>query len=307
VVSTYARPGSLETLLASLSTQAAHFDELIVVDASPDEGSETAVAWVAEQLLTRQRVRYLRVPVSTRGIPLQRNLGLDRASGELVAFLDDDVRLEADCLERLHEVLERHPDGVGVGAVVSNDLRPTDRFWQLFHALGGVDVLTPGHVAATGFSVPLAFVSPEAVGVLEVERLPGCAMLWRTALARQVRFDERLQGYALGEDLDFSIRAGRSGRLLLALAARVLHESAAAGRPTTRELTRMRLVNQHRLYIRLFSTGRAHHALRHAYAMALYVALLLAAVAVRGRWRKLWDHVCGCCDAVNELVRRRRD
>lgn len=46
-----------------------------------------------------------------------------------------------------------------------------------------------------------------------------------------MRFSEILPGYALYEDMDFCLRAGRKGPLFFCTRARLAHEHAPGGRP----------------------------------------------------------------------------
>jgi GT2 family glycosyltransferase len=85
VVPTKDRPGMLTTCLAALRQELTEADEIVVVDSGSSDA--TAVAGAARAA----RARLVRS--DTAGASLARNLGWRAARHELVAFVDDDVRV----------------------------------------------------------------------------------------------------------------------------------------------------------------------------------------------------------------------
>ena len=84
VVCTRDRPDHLPVALAALRAQT-HPAELVVVDNAPSDGRTREVV---ERLAPR--AVYVREPVP--GLPRARNAGIRAASGEVIAFTDDDCR-----------------------------------------------------------------------------------------------------------------------------------------------------------------------------------------------------------------------
>ncbi|MEV0191025.1 glycosyltransferase family A protein [Kitasatospora purpeofusca] len=90
VVCTRDRTESLRSCLDSLLRTGYPHTEVLVVDNAPrDDATERLVA-----ARYRDRVRYLREPVP--GLARARNRGLAAAGGEVVAFADDDLIIDAD-------------------------------------------------------------------------------------------------------------------------------------------------------------------------------------------------------------------
>ena len=58
------------------------------------------------------------------GAATARNLAIDRSSGKILLFLDDDVELEREFIQRLLETYESHPDAIGASGVVTNYKAP---------------------------------------------------------------------------------------------------------------------------------------------------------------------------------------
>src|SRR5579871_5412880 len=91
IIPTRSRPGYLEVALSSLAPQAtAAGAELIVVD----DGGIAA----NERLAARAGARYVALG-EPRGLNAARNAGIAAATGDLLAFVDDDVEVRAGWLE----------------------------------------------------------------------------------------------------------------------------------------------------------------------------------------------------------------
>ena len=92
VICTRNRPQELARCLASLADQTAVPLEVIVVDnASTDERTR--------EVTISARATYVRE--DRPGLDFARNAGVSAASGEIVVFTDDDVRLHPRCFERM--------------------------------------------------------------------------------------------------------------------------------------------------------------------------------------------------------------
>jgi GT2 family glycosyltransferase len=103
VVPTRGRPGYLEVALASIAPQSARAGaELIVVD---DAGPSERIRALSE----RHGARYEPHP-RPLGLNVARNTGVERSSGELVAFVDDDVEASRGWLEALVGAAREHPE-----------------------------------------------------------------------------------------------------------------------------------------------------------------------------------------------------
>jgi GT2 family glycosyltransferase len=87
VVPTCRRPAALRRCLESVLVSDYDRFEVLVVENRP--GADVTAAMLALHFAGEDRVRYIEEP--RRGASHARNAGLRRASGELVAFLDDDV------------------------------------------------------------------------------------------------------------------------------------------------------------------------------------------------------------------------
>jgi GT2 family glycosyltransferase len=102
VIPTRARPDYLEVALASIAPQAAaaHAEVVVVDDCTPSA--------VMRALVERFGARY--EPATTpHGLNAARNTGIQRSSGELVIFVDDDVQVCSGWLSALLAAASRYP------------------------------------------------------------------------------------------------------------------------------------------------------------------------------------------------------
>jgi GT2 family glycosyltransferase len=156
--------------------------EVIVVD----DGSTDTTAAIATQ--------YGFAPITTehRGLSHARNVGIEAATGEIVAFIDDDARPDQDWLTYLAVTFLR-TDHVGVGG--PNIAPPGD------------GVIAECVANAPGGPIHVLLSDQEA------EHIPGCNMAFRkTRLQAIGGFD--LQFRTAGDDVDICWRLRQAGGTL---------------------------------------------------------------------------------------------
>jgi GT2 family glycosyltransferase len=223
----------------------------------------------------------------TAGTSSQRNRLLDELSGfDLVVFFDDDFLPVPRYLEVMADIFARWPDivvatgrvlvdgakgpGLSPGEareIISRDLDSTDPY-QISTALNGY----------------------------------GCNMAVRNAPICEhcVRFDERLPLYAWYEDIDFTRRLGRHGRIVRAEAARGVHLGVKMGRGSGVRLGYSQVANP--IYLMRKGTYPYSHALSSIFRHLL--ANLAGSLRpepyvdrrgrVRGNFRAFRDLLRGC-------------
>ncbi len=128
VVCTHNRSTGLVSTLRSLSDLKYESFEVVVVDNAPS-GAETAEL-VSQFAADDQRFRYVCEPL--KGLSRARNRGLAEARGELIAFTDDDVRVDPLWLHGLIRGFGRAKDvGCVTGLVVSGSLEhPAEQYFD---------------------------------------------------------------------------------------------------------------------------------------------------------------------------------
>lgn len=128
VVCTHSRSEGLRRTLDSLLAVQHRQLEIIVVDNAPVDDSTRDL--VAELAGHDERLRYVREP--RQGLSCARNCGLREAGGEIVAFTDDDVRVDPLWLHGLLRGFARRPAVACVtGLVASASLsRPAEQYFD---------------------------------------------------------------------------------------------------------------------------------------------------------------------------------
>lgn len=282
VVCTLARPDELRRVLTALAACDPAPSEVLVVDGDEAGSAEPVVR-------AFPGVRLLR---SERGLTRQRNRGVDVADGDVVAFFDDDARPEPDVFAHLAKAYE---DAAVIGAT-GRVIEPGD------HARGGRGSVVrrlvtgrgrPGSFTAGGY--PRRF--PPVAGDFDVEFMQGAFLTVRRAAAAELRFDESLPGYGLGEDEDFSYRLSRRGRIRYVGDAVVHHDNAGFGGRDRRAFGRQVVLNRTHLFRKNFPQTPFSRAM-----FGYQLVVLLVHRLANGDWAG----ARGLLDGLREVRRRRR-
>lgn len=253
VTPTLRRPVEVVELLANLTEQTLRPIEAILVDGAPDDEQETAQA--VETVLTGDRkppfpVHYVR---HGGGTAIQRNVGIDRAVGDLVALVDDDVRLEPGYLAAMVEVFERDTEGEvgGVAGYRTNQHFAIDSVerWRWYRRLGLLRVFEPGRYDfECGYPIN-ANMQPPFEGTREVDFMTTACAVWRREVFDSgLRFDHFFRDYGVLEDAHFALRAGRRWRLLQCGTARCRELSSPRGRENRRRIGAKSVVNYYYVF-----------------------------------------------------------
>lgn len=222
IIPTKNRASDLVIAVRSVLEQTVGPAQLVIVDQSNDE---TSFKKVTSELagVTRVRLDYIR-DTSITGLTAARNCAIEHAVGDIWLFLDDDVILEPEFIERLLEAYADHPDAGGISGIITN-YRPAplaERLWPAIFARGPFhDERQPIYWAAE----KLRTHKP-----IPVRKCNGGAMSFRASAVRGLRFDWNLTGGCLAEDVDFSWRVPAGTALLIAPRARLVHNRSPVGR-----------------------------------------------------------------------------
>lgn len=115
VVITRNRAEWLKDALDSLVRQSRRPDEVVVVDNASEDHTGDVVRTYGDKL----DIKYVYEPV--RGIPRARNAGVRNATGDIIAFMDDDCVADRDWLKYIEVPFVKDPNVGVVGGQVGYD------------------------------------------------------------------------------------------------------------------------------------------------------------------------------------------
>lgn len=302
-VCTYKRAQSLNRFLDSLRQQSRSPDRLVIVDASPDEETQTVLRARQDLAALAGGVLYFRVDGPIKGLTRQRNFALRWVATEHVVFFDDDVRLDGRCIEEMDKAL-RADQVVGVGASMNNAQEQPRLRWRMMRLLRMVPQLTAGRYWRCGMGTPWALAEPTEA-VIEGDFLPGAGMMWKTDSARRVGFCEQFDGYAQAEDLDFSLRMRHEGKLVMAGRARLQHFCDPRGRPDEYEKGYMEIYNQFYIHRRTFPNRTRSDLAWFTYTWSLDTLFLMHNLLRPGKSWQSCKLIAGRLKAAWHILRRR--
>ena len=250
IICTYKRPVALLNLLTSVVSCSIKPRDIIIVDSSPDDGTSDIVSkFISEDV----RLNYYKVNEEHRGLTRQRNFGISKLADdtEIVAFLDDDIKVEPDYFKVLLETYRSCPDAIGAGGL---DLQNNNYFrkepgakynkfkyyeidgWVAAEPLrykarklfGLLPSLQPGLIP--DFSHGRSVLPPNGK-VYKVEHFMGGIASYKREIFDHIKFSTFFDGYSLYEDFDFCVRALNYGKLYVNTNAKVWHYHEQSGRP----------------------------------------------------------------------------
>jgi GT2 family glycosyltransferase len=240
IIATRNRPAYLLDAVRNLVEQTVLPQELCIVDASDETPSRAEI----EQLCAEAGLELDYVHPAPPGLTVQRNVGIDRTTGDPVFLIDDDVWMAPDAHEETLAEYDRWgPELGGVRGVWLEPPIPNRLtvLWRRVFGMGGWWPEASGRMRA-GFFPEVVITS---AGVRQVESFVGFFMSYRREVFEHERFDENLVGYAFKEDTDFSYRVVKRGYVLVQTPrARIEHLKTESQRLSPFDLQRMNLANQ---------------------------------------------------------------
>lgn len=211
------------------------------------------------------------------GASVARNVAMDRASGEVWLFLDDDVLLENDFIEQIAAAYD--PGITGVSGIVTNYVLPPlkQRLWEGVFQLGPFrDERQKIYRNADRL---------RAMEPIRVSQFGAGLMSFRASAIRRHRFDPNLTGASPGEDIDFCWSLPQGSVLLITPKARLIHNKSPESRDATHWIS---VVAQVTAYMRIRHWSRGWwNNLCYAWLNLGYAAAALFS-SLKGRTSGPW-------------------
>lgn len=242
VIPTRNRPLLLAEALENLSLLELKPTIVVVVDSSDYTNS------IEPQYRLNQAI-FLNTKV--RSASVQRNIGIDFLLSSkfwkeinLVSFLDDDVLVPELYFNTITEIFEANKEIVGFSGIAlnTNEIKNKRLKRNIFSDWLGITG-DPGSITKSAVNI-----SPR--GLLrrtEVDWLIGCST-WKKEIFDTLRFEEKFTGQSIFEDVIFSARARKFGKLVCDPDLILNHAMTHIGRDSTREHYIKWVKNREKIY-----------------------------------------------------------
>ena len=206
VIPTYNRSNDLKIVLGSIMALSKKPREIIVTDQSEDQK-------VKNLCKKYKLVKYIRS--SPPSITIARNVGIKNASkhSKIIVFLDDDVTLDKDYLEKILEVYNMYPNAKGVSGFWSARGLLNFNKWPVWKKIFFYieqqikRLFLIGYFEKDKIKIKGPFCNTYPISsnkIIHAEWLKGMNMSYKREVFQKVKFDENLLGYTVVEDIGFS-------------------------------------------------------------------------------------------------------
>lgn len=294
VTPTLRRPNEVRGLVANLHESDVRPSELILVDGAPPGEDETEVVVGELSEGTSFPIRYLR---AGGGTAIQRNVGIDAATGEYIAFVDDDVRLAPDFLSRILGAFATDSQArvAAISGCLTNQRLDADasRRWRWYRRLRVFTTWEPGaYDYQSGYPIN-RYLQPAYTGLRDVDFISSNSAVWRrSVLDTGLRFDEFFRDFGVLEDAHLALRARRTWRICEAGGAHAIHLDSPRGREQARLVAWKTAVNYRFVFVDIVPERSWQNEARF-WRVQLVDLLALTAAFVRHPSRRRWDWVAG--------------
>jgi len=252
IIPTYRRDDDLSECLDSLLLQTTLPDEVIIIDNANWDSTKEIVASKRSEI---GNINWIYIRNGEHNSPtVARNIGIQASFGTHLFFLDDDVVLEQDFIEKILDVFRTYPSAVGVQGFVTNKRYPlfVNQFLQHFyltHAEKDRNRLLPS--VQNVYAIPLT-------KIIECSWLMSGCTCYTKKILNEFRFDEKLLRYSSGDDSDLSYRIYNKypGTLFQTPYARLIHKVSSIGRSPSELVIRMGQVYSLYLFYKNFGKTR---------------------------------------------------
>ncbi|BAT56484.1 putative glycosyl transferase [Nostoc sp. NIES-3756] len=202
VIPTYGREEPLRDSIVDVLNQDYPNYEVLVVDQSPTHQPE--IQAYLQEVAAAGKIKWFRL--NWASLPGARNYAIRRSSGDVILFIDDDVKLKPGFLAAHAKNYIENPEVGAVAGRVFDRMKLGDSGGKLEIEYLPPEAMDPG----------IAWYHIDLVHTIKPQQVltaRGCNMSFRreTFTKYGLRFDERFRGSAVREESDFCLRFRRTG------------------------------------------------------------------------------------------------
>lgn len=218
VIPTKDRPKELRNTLNFLSLNIFFFKKVVVVDSSNLKN---------KNVIKKEINNYnfdISVVDSKPSTCIQRNIGFNFLKDhEFIMFLDDDNIFYPDAFSKMQQFLNNNNEFAGVAFNQiyydkKNILEKIKR--NIFFSNFGIYNYKNGEFSKSGWQSKFINFNEDTI----VQWLPTRAVIYKSNLIKNIRFDENFGIYGYLEDLDFSLELKKRGNLMVCSRAKYTHD-----------------------------------------------------------------------------------
>ncbi|WYL94710.1 MAG: hormogonium polysaccharide biosynthesis glycosyltransferase HpsN [Gloeotrichia echinulata IR180] len=210
IIPTYCREETLQDSLEDVLKQDYPNFEILVVDQTPKHQPE--IHTYLEQLAKDGKIKWLRLDWAS--LPGARNYGVRRSEGEIILFIDDDVKLNPGFLAAHAKNYLQNPEVGSVAGRVFDRMKLADSAEGRTQGEGNYKVIE--YLPPQAMDPGIAWYYIDLVHTIKPQQVltaRGCNMSFRREIFTKhgLRFDERFRGSAIREESDFCLRVRKTG------------------------------------------------------------------------------------------------
>ena len=294
ITPTLKRPNEVLGLLETLSMQNLLPYELILVDGGSDDVRETEQVVLPIINDYPFIIKYFRY---TGGTAIQRNYGIDKATGDFIATIDDDVRLTPDFFKNILNVFSTDTEKkIGGITGYKNNLHfslAQRKRWRWYKRLGLLSTYEPGkYDFKCGYPINTN-MHPPFSGTRKVEFMTSACTMWRKEVIDSgLRFDMFFKDYGILEDAHFALKAGKKWELLQCGDAKCSELSSPGGRENRKKIGFKVVVNYYYVFKSIAGPLSFMQKIRF-FRYQVFELIRIVYGIFRYRQKKYWDELVG--------------
>lgn len=242
VIPTRNRPQFLEDLLKTINMSVENLIEIIIIDSSDSLNNKFHS--------NISKIKYIHTNIKSAAV--QRNIGIDKVSSKakFIFFLDDDILIEEDYFGKLIQSINESgsigASGIAINLNSSSKRKNPKGLTGLYKKIFLLDSNIEGKLLKSAINIPCRRDSKRQSSLMEVDWLIGCAA-WKTSAFTNLRFEESFKGQSLGEDLLFSNKAKKLGKLMVNKNVIINHRESDIERPNPYNFYKMWILNRYKI------------------------------------------------------------
>jgi len=217
IIPTRERIDYLKRFFSSLSDSVDSFNEILIIDSSPDETHNKII----NIFLNYKNLKVIKCEPSTS---IQRNVGIKncKKTNKFLMFCDDDIVFEKNSILNMNNFIIANPNNIGYGfnLIENNESSFLEKIKKNnFLEKNGYYNKNPGVVCENGWHTKICNVKKDSYTMW----LSTQACIYRTDIIKDKSFDSNLGKYSYLEDLFVSYELSRKGKLIICAESKYKH------------------------------------------------------------------------------------